>query len=82
MQGVDQIFLGHALVDHVPQALGARLGGEGQAALFHPLSLGQGVLHEFVHPQTGQGQTDPLVAQLIRQPGGQLVDMRIVAAGK
>ena len=82
MQGVDQILLGHALVDHVPQALGARFGGEGQAAFFHPLGLGQGVLHELIHPQAGQGQADPLVAQLVRQPGSQLVDMGIVAAGK
>ena len=49
--GVENFFLRQILVDDIPQALGARFRGEGQAAFAHRLQLLHQLPGEIVSPQ-------------------------------
>ena len=69
--GLHQVLLPQVLIDGVPQALGARLRGEGQAALAHPLQPLHQPHGEGVRPKGGQGQADvpglAVVQQVVAQ---------------
>ena len=62
-----QLGVGQALVDDVPQALGAGLGRKGQARLAGPAQDVGDVLVEAVDPLTGQGQGDVLIGEAVAQ---------------
>ena len=64
MGGLDDVVLGDVLGDHVPHALGARLGRERQPAGAHAGDLAQQILVEAVGAQRRDGQRHLLGRQL------------------
>ena len=77
-----QVGLGHALVDHVPQALGARLGGKGEGGFAYLLGFLQRFLQHAVDAKRRQADGHPLVGQALHQFADQLRQTGIVAAGQ
>ena len=78
----DQVGLGNALVDYVPQPLSARLGGQGEARFFHLLRFLQRLLHDVVNAHGGQRNAHPLFFISGHQRGNQLGQAGIIAGGK
>ena len=82
VDGVEQVLLGVALVDHAPHPLGSGLRGDGEAALAHARDLlGEARVHR-LRAQARQRDADVLRSELVEEVLEHAVDAGVVARGK
>ena len=79
---MQQVLLTEVLVDGVPQALGARFGGEGQPAPAHPLEPLHQAHGEGVGPQRGQREPDVPGGAVVQQLVAQGQQLGVVGGGQ
>ena len=77
---MEQVLLAHVFIDRVAQALRARLGCEGQAALAHLLQAAHDVHGEVVRAQRRQREAHAARLAVFQQPVAHLVERAVIAA--
>ncbi len=75
----NQVFRAVALVDHIPQTLGARFGRQGEARLPDPFDLFDQPRSKRLNAQRRESDGDPFLMMVVHQPFQQFFYPRIIA---
>ncbi len=75
---VEQILVGHPLIDDVAQPLGASFRGKRQPCFSHPLDFFRQLDAEVVDAQRGKPNRDTLTAEVFVQTVNDFVDVAVV----